>query len=141
VLRAAAAEWLTNYLAAAAGPVQSGKIMEDAKQFGMALKTLRRAADEMAIVKCPPGGGRNCTWDLPDEIKDLMGVPTGDHHSSLEDQPEGPYMEDGRFFSDPEALMQAELDAANGGPVDWDTGLADLLHGDNTPDGGEGQDA
>jgi hypothetical protein len=30
----------------------------------------------MQIVKAPPGGGRNCTWDLPDEIKDLMGLAT-----------------------------------------------------------------
>jgi hypothetical protein len=30
----------------------------------------------MGVVKAPPGGGRNCTWELPDEVKDLMGIPT-----------------------------------------------------------------
>jgi putative DNA primase/helicase len=82
--RAAAAEWLTTYLADAGGPVKASAIQEDAKQYGMAAKTLRRAAEDMSVVKAPPGGGRNCTWDLPDEVKELMGLlppadaPTGD---------------------------------------------------------------
>lgn len=76
--RAAAAEWLTTYLADAGKPVLSSTIQEDAKQHAMAAKTLRRAAEDMGIVKAPPGGGRNCTWDLPDEVKDLMGLSTGD---------------------------------------------------------------
>jgi hypothetical protein len=74
--RAAAAEWLTTYLAEAGGPVLSGTIQEDAKQYGMASKTLRRAAEDMKVVKAPPGGGPKCTWDLPDSVKDLMGLPT-----------------------------------------------------------------
>lgn len=73
--RAAAAEWLTTYLADEGGPVNSGKVQEDAKQYGMSTKTLRRAAEDMGIVKHPPGGGRNCTWDLPEEVKDMMGLP------------------------------------------------------------------
>lgn len=72
--RAAAAEWVTQYLAKAGGPVKSGTVQEDAKQYGMSAKTLRRAADDMGIVRNPPGGGRNCTWDLPDDVKDLMGI-------------------------------------------------------------------
>lgn len=72
--RAAAAEWLTTYLAEAGGPVKSSVVQEDAKQYGMASKTLRRAADDMGVVKAPPGGGRNCTWDLPDDVKELMGL-------------------------------------------------------------------
>ncbi len=74
--RAAAAEWLTTYLADAGGPVKSSTIQEDAKQYGMAAKTLRRAADDMDVVKEPPGGGRNCSWDLPDDIKVMMGLMT-----------------------------------------------------------------
>jgi hypothetical protein len=74
--RAAAAEWLTTFLATN-GPTLSSLIQEDAKQYGMAIKTLRRAADDMEIVKNPPGGGRNCVWDLPDDVKDMMGIPTG----------------------------------------------------------------
>lgn len=69
--RAAAAEWLTNYLHAS-GPIMAGKVIEDAKQYGMTTKTLRRAANDMGIVRTPPGGGRNCTWELPDEILALL---------------------------------------------------------------------
>jgi hypothetical protein len=75
--RAAAAEWLTNYLLMAGNPVKAGKIMEDAISAGMTNKTLRRAADDMNVVKTPPGGGRNCVWDLPQDIKDLVTpIPT-----------------------------------------------------------------
>jgi hypothetical protein len=72
--RAAAAEWLTNYLAQAGGPVLSSTIQEHAKHYGMSVKTLRRAADDMGVVKTPPGGGRHCTWDLNDDVKDAMGL-------------------------------------------------------------------
>lgn len=72
--RAAASEWLTNYLVDAGKPIPSGTIQEDAKQNGMTVKTLRRAAEDMKVVKDPPGGGRNCTWDLPDDVKQIMGV-------------------------------------------------------------------
>jgi hypothetical protein len=65
VRRIAAGEWLTSYLADAGKPVPSGMILQDAKQHGMAPKTLRRAAGDIGVVKQPPGGGRNCTWELP----------------------------------------------------------------------------
>jgi hypothetical protein len=74
--RAAAAEWLTTYLADAGGPVLASDVQEDAKQWNLNRKTLLRAADDMGVVKAPPGGGRNCTWELPDEVKELMGIPT-----------------------------------------------------------------
>jgi hypothetical protein len=74
--RAAAAEWLTTYLTKAGGPVLSSVIQEDAKQYQMSVKTLRRAAEDMGVVKQPPGGGPKCTWDLPDDVKDMMGLPT-----------------------------------------------------------------
>lgn len=76
--KAAAAEWLTLVLADAGGEVLSSTVQEDAKQHGMASKTLRRAADDMGIVKNPPGGGRNCKWSLPSEVCDLMGLPTAE---------------------------------------------------------------
>jgi hypothetical protein len=72
--RAAAAEWLTTYLADAGGAVLSSAIAEDAKQYGMSQKTLRRAADDMGVVKIPPGGGPKCKWDLPADVKELMGM-------------------------------------------------------------------
>jgi hypothetical protein len=70
--RAAACEWLTTYLISAGAPVASGTVFEDAKQYNMTAKTLRRAATEMGVIKAPPGGGPNCTWDVPQEVKDAM---------------------------------------------------------------------
>lgn len=122
--RAAAAEWLTTYLAAAGAPVHSGKVQEDAKQYGMSIKTLRRAAEDMGVVKQPPGGGRNCTWDLSDEIKDLMGLPTEgiatDDAGSIGTLPHGPVSEsdgveiDSTDTSIDEALSQLLADADGG---------------------------
>ena len=53
----------------------ASKILEDAKHHSMTQKTLRRAAEDMEVVKNPPGGGRNCTWDLPQAVKDLLDPP------------------------------------------------------------------
>jgi putative DNA primase/helicase len=75
--RAAAAEWLTTHLANAYASGQTkkaGDVLEDGKQYGLATKTIRRAADDMGVVRTPPGGGRNCTWQLPDEVLDAMGL-------------------------------------------------------------------
>jgi hypothetical protein len=78
--RAAAAQWLTNYLYAAGVPVRATKAMEDALQFGITSKTLRNARVDIGIVISPTGGGRNATWGLPDELKKLMddanGIPS-----------------------------------------------------------------
>jgi hypothetical protein len=70
--RTAAAEWLARRLHSEKGPVQAGKVAEDAIQQGLTRKTLRNAADDMGIVKNPPGGGRSCTWDLPKPVRDAM---------------------------------------------------------------------
>lgn len=72
--RADACEWLTNYMVGKGGPVPASRVMDDARSNSMAIKTLRRAAEDMGIVRNPPGGGRNCTWDLPDEVKQAMGL-------------------------------------------------------------------
>lgn len=71
--RAAAAEWLTTYLFSQGKPIKAGDVMEDGKQYGLASKTIRRAADDMGVVRKPPGGGRNCTWELPAEVVKAMG--------------------------------------------------------------------
>lgn len=87
--RAAAAEWLTNYLLMAGNPVKAGKVMEDAIAAGMTNKTLRNAAVDMNVVKHPQGGGRNCTWDLPQEIKDMItpiSVPAHLSDRALDDE-------------------------------------------------------
>jgi hypothetical protein len=56
-------------------PVKGTEIQEDALQFGMTYRTLRRAADEMKIVKSGRGG-RHVTWSLPPEILEaLVGEP------------------------------------------------------------------
>ena len=68
--RAAAAEWLTKYLMKAGGPVKATTIYEDAKQDGMMDKTLKRAANDMGIVRY--GKGRAIEWDLSDEVKDVI---------------------------------------------------------------------
>jgi hypothetical protein len=87
--KAAACEWLTNYLytaftaglpaikgihkaVAAGGGVPAGRLFEDAKQSGLSEKTCRRAKDEMGVEVHPPGGGRNATWNLSKEILDLL---------------------------------------------------------------------
>lgn len=72
--RAEAAEWLVDYFVAANAPVKAQMVVEDAKQYGIASKTLRRAADDMAIIRDPATGGKNCTWDLPPEVKDAMSL-------------------------------------------------------------------
>jgi hypothetical protein len=66
--RAAAAEWLTRLLFDAGKAVKAGDVLEDGKHYGLSSKTIRRAADDMGIIKKPPGGGRNCTWELPPEV-------------------------------------------------------------------------
>lgn len=78
--RAAAAEWLTNHIWTAGSPVKAGQVLEDAKQVGLTAKTVRRAAEDMGIVKNPPGGGKGCTWDLPQPVKDILAkanAPSG----------------------------------------------------------------
>jgi hypothetical protein len=86
--KAQAAEWLATYLAEH-GETPAGKVVEDAKQHGMSTKTLRRAADDMEIVRNPPGGGRNCKWDLNDDVKQLMGVPTAADLAAQADDNQG----------------------------------------------------
>jgi hypothetical protein len=107
--RAAAAEWLTTYLADAGGPVLASQIHEDAKQYGMAQKTLRRAGDDMGVVKNPPGGGRNVTWDLPDEVKELMGIATTPEEVATD------RVQVAEEIEDFDAGIKALLDGAQGG--------------------------
>jgi hypothetical protein len=124
--RQAAAQWLTHYLAKAGKAVHAGKIAEDAKQYGLVGKTLRRAADDMGIVKQPPGGGRSCTWDLPDDVKDLMGVPKV---APTPDQMIGPRLSDGSFYLI-EMADREDLDDGSIGTLDtsgMDEELAKLL--------------
>jgi hypothetical protein len=102
--RAQAAEWLTLYLVEH-GETKSTVIFEDAKQNGMNIKTLRRAADDMKIVKSA-AGGPNVTWDLNDEIKDMLGIlepKEATESTESTDTSHGPYLENGDFYADPQA--------------------------------------
>ena len=108
--RASAAQWLTTYLVAN-GATLSKTVYEDAKQSGLSTRTLRRAADDMEVVKSPAAGPK-CKWDLPDEFKRAVGIP-------LVNQPLLP--------------LSVPQPAAPGG--DWDDALKDLVKGDD--DGGE----
>lgn len=75
--RAGAAEWLANYLNAKGGPALASEIHEDANQYRISRNTLRRAANDLDVVKNPPSGGRNCTWDLPQDLRDAMEAMGG----------------------------------------------------------------
>lgn len=77
--RAAAAEWLTRYLLEAGKPVKAGTVFEDAKQYATFTgKTVRRAADDMGVIRNPAGGGPKCTWSLPPElVQHLTGEGDG----------------------------------------------------------------
>jgi hypothetical protein len=121
--RSAAAEWLTKYLAEAAKPVPAGTVQEDAKHYGMTAKTLRRAADDMGIVKDPPGGGRGCTWDLPKDLKELMGIEVAVTEAEPVEQIVGQYVENAELVEDFEAAVG-----------DIDAGFAALLGGDDEED-------
>jgi hypothetical protein len=79
--RAQATEWLIQYLAAAAGPVPSKQVQEDAKVQEISARTVRRAADELGVIRTPSTGGPKCTWELPDAVKQAMGIPTGQQGS------------------------------------------------------------
>jgi hypothetical protein len=75
--RAQACEWLTTHLFAAmlkddgSYPVPSKTVFEDALQFGMSNRTLRRAADQLKLVKSGKGGSK-VTWALPDQIIEML---------------------------------------------------------------------
>jgi hypothetical protein len=71
--RAAAAEWLaTRMMAKGGAPIAAKEILGDAKNVGITGKTIRRAADDMGIVRNPPQGGPACTWDLPADLKKAL---------------------------------------------------------------------
>jgi hypothetical protein len=119
--KAAAAEWLANYLALAGKPVLSSVVFEDAKQYNMSGKTLRRAAADMKVVKDPPGGGPKVTWELPDHVKKLMG---------MEDEPlPAPH---------PDANPDGDVDGeAPPSADDWDKALEEMMKGTDEEEGGD----
>ena len=72
--RAAAAEWITNYLVNKGAPVKAGDLMEDAKQYKISKNTIYRAIEDLKLVRNPANGGKNSTVDLPPNLKALLGL-------------------------------------------------------------------
>ena len=68
--RAAASEFLVNYLRH--GPRLVSELKEDAKQYCHAWATIRRAGDELGVIK--PAGGPNATWTLPPQLLSQLGA-------------------------------------------------------------------
>jgi phage-related protein len=67
VEREIAIRWLEAYLRRH-GAVRAGQVQSDAVDAGIARRTLRRASEDLGVVKNPPSGGSNVTWSLPKEI-------------------------------------------------------------------------
>jgi hypothetical protein len=72
VKRAEAAEWLVGYLAE--GPIKQSKCLEDGLQHNLSQNTIKRAAEDIRLVKKPPGGGKGCTWELPAALAKRMAA-------------------------------------------------------------------
>jgi hypothetical protein len=73
--RSQASEFLINYLRHGARPVS--ELKEDAKQYGHSWATIRRASDELGVIK--PTGGPNATWALPQGLlAELTGGGDGE---------------------------------------------------------------
>jgi RecA/RadA recombinase len=66
--RSAACEFLIKYLRF--GPRPAKELREDSKQYGHKWATIRRAADELGVIK--PRGGPNSTWALPQALLDEL---------------------------------------------------------------------
>lgn len=133
--RAAAAEWLTNYLwlMCDCKPTAVGKIEEDAKQWGMSSKTLRRAATDLHVEKVPPGGGPKVTWQLPDAFIKRLNESNGE--SSGIDQKVAPKPRAKRAAKP--AAKPAKPPAKQVGSTDTsdlDDALAELLKGKDGDD-------
>jgi hypothetical protein len=81
--RADAEGWLRDSLAA--GPLASEAVKAGAKAAGIAWATLRRAADEVAVVKFKATGAVNgpWLWRLPDTPESKLLTPQDTHVSNL----------------------------------------------------------
>ena len=63
--RGEATEWLLGYLRW--GPRPVAEIREDAARAGHAWRTVRRAADDLGVIR---SGGPGSTWELPKELRE-----------------------------------------------------------------------
>ena len=65
--RSKAEEFLLRYLRL--GPQPAAELKEDGKQYGIAERTLRRASNDLGIVKTR---GPGSTWELPPELAEQI---------------------------------------------------------------------
>lgn len=74
----AANEWLTERLWNNGDhkPVKANLMLDEGTRNGHAEQTLKRAAKEMEIVKTPPQGGPGTTWELPNDLLDVLRAAT-----------------------------------------------------------------
>ena len=84
--REAASEWLTNYLLDQGKPIKASVIYAACRKEGMTTGTLRAAASEMGVVRNPPAGGKQCTWELPAELYELADVTPEDEDGVIPGQ-------------------------------------------------------
>ncbi len=61
--RTAAEQWLIRALSS--GSRSAGELFAAGVEAGHSQKTVRRAADDLGVLRDPPGGGRRCRWMLP----------------------------------------------------------------------------
>lgn len=52
--------------------VSATTVYDDAAKAGMSPKTLKRAAEDLGVVKVPAGGGRTCKWRLPKNRQEVL---------------------------------------------------------------------
>jgi hypothetical protein len=118
--RSQACEWLTGYLWRALQkggsdyPVLGKQVQEDAMQFGMSYRTLRRAADDMKIVKSGRGG-TNVTWALPQPIIDMLTGETESDHPADTPEVAQPPVEEPQLEK-----MLDQGDVPSGDPTEWE---------------------
>lgn len=75
-----ASEWLRERLSA--GPVTASALYADAEAAGHSIKTIRRAAIDVGVVKNPAGGGKGCRWCLPQHATKPVEVEEGERACS-----------------------------------------------------------
>lgn len=125
---AQAAEWLANYLYKVwnCKPVPVSKIEEDAKQYKISPKTMRRAAADMKIIKNPPGGGPKVTWELPQGLIKRMDILHGKDKKAVPQ-----FATEPKDKIKPTGTPAPETDSIGGVDVsDLDTELSKLLNKD-----------
>ena len=73
--REKASAWLVGYLFAADSPRSTKEVEEDARRQGITSATLRRASEDLAIIK--QKAGRSWAWSLPSALREQLEAREG----------------------------------------------------------------